>query len=66
DIETILSDAANELLQRGGTNIYKEAVVTFERLLIKKALEINKENQALTARMLGISRNTLKAKLGKN
>ncbi|HDH05897.1 MAG TPA: sigma-54-dependent Fis family transcriptional regulator [Nitrospirae bacterium] len=66
DIETILSEAANELLQRGGANIYKEAVVTFERLLIKKALEINKENQALTARMLGISRNTLKAKLDKN
>ena len=66
DIETILSDAANELLQRGGANIYKEAVSMFERFLIKKALEINKENQALTARMLGISRNTLKAKLDKN
>ncbi len=66
DIKTILSSAASELLQRGGTNIYKDAVFTFEHLLIKKALELNRDNQALTARMLGISRNTLKAKLGKN
>lgn len=65
DIETILSEAANELLQGGGVNIYKEAVSTFERLLIKKALELNNDNQALTARMLGISRNTLKAKIDK-
>ncbi len=63
DIEKILEDAANELLQKKGANIYKEAISIFERLLIKKALEINKDNQALTARMLGISRNTLKAKL---
>jgi nitrogen regulation protein NR(I) len=63
DIEKVLSDAANELLQKGGPNIYKEAVSTFERLIIKKALELNNNNQALTARMLGISRNTLKAKL---
>ncbi len=66
DMEKILSSAANELLQKDGPNIYKEAVSTFERLLIEKALKLNKQNQALTARMLGISRNTLKAKLDKN
>lgn len=66
NIEDILSHAANELLQSGGVTIYKEAVSRFERMLIEKALEINKDNQALTARQLGISRNTLKAKLGKN
>ena len=66
DIEKILSDAASGLLQRGGANIYKEAVSSFERLLIEKALELNKNNQALTARMLGISRNTLKAKIEKD
>ena len=53
-------------VQNKEINIYKEAVSTFERLLIKKALELNKDNQALTARMLGISRNTLKAKIEKN
>ncbi|MEN8262736.1 MAG: sigma-54 dependent transcriptional regulator [Nitrospirota bacterium] len=66
DMEKILSEAAGELLQIGGADIYKDAVSEFERLLIKKALHMNKNNQALTARMLGISRNTLKAKLGKN
>ncbi|HDH34812.1 MAG TPA: sigma-54-dependent Fis family transcriptional regulator, partial [Nitrospirae bacterium] len=66
NMEEILSNAANELLQKGGPNIYKEAVSTFERLLIEKALDLNKNNQALTARMLGISRNTLKAKTGKD
>lgn len=64
-IEEILSRAANELLQTEGVTIYKEAVSRFERMLIEKALEMNKNNQALTARKLGISRNTLKAKLGK-
>ncbi len=65
NMENILSDAANELLQGGEINIYKEAISTFERLLIQKALELNKDNQALTARVLGISRNTLKAKIEK-
>jgi nitrogen regulation protein NR(I) len=66
DFEAILSDAVETLLQRKKANIYKEAVSTFERLLIKKALELTKNNQALTARMLGISRNTLKAKLDRD
>ena len=66
NMEEILADAANKLLQKGGPNIYKEAVSTFERLLIEKALKLNKQNQALTARTLGISRNTLKAKIDKS
>ena len=66
NMEEILSNAASELLQKAGPNIYKEAVSTFERLLIEKALHLNKNNQALTARMLGISRNTLKAKIDKD
>ena len=66
DIEKTLSDVAGELLQRGGAGIYKEAVSTFERLLIKEALRLTKNNQAMTARMLGISRNTLKAKIDKD
>lgn len=66
DMNKILADAVGELLQIGGADVYKEAVSGFERLLIEKALQLNKNNQALTARMLGISRNTLKAKLGKN
>ena len=66
NMEEILADAAKKLLQKGDPNIYKKAVCTFERLLIEKALDLNKNNQALTARMLGISRNTLKAKIQKD
>ncbi len=65
DIKKILSDAVDRLLQAGGADIYREAVNDFERLLIEKALQLNNNNQALTARMLGISRNTLKSKLEK-
>ncbi len=63
DVRKILSGAVERILQAGGTDIYREAVSDFERLLIEKALQLNNNNQALTARMLGISRNTLKAKL---
>jgi nitrogen regulation protein NR(I) len=65
DIEQLLSKAVNELLQRDRQNIYKEAVSMFESLLVKKALEMNKNNQVVTAKFLGISRNTLREKLDK-
>ncbi len=65
DVGKILSDAVNELLKRGGAEIYKEAVSTFERLLVKRALELTKNNQVLAARLLGISRNTLRGKFDK-
>lgn len=63
DIETMLSDAAYELLKRGGANIYKESVTAFERLLVKRALELHKNNQVTTAKFLGISRNMLREKM---
>ncbi|NOZ69208.1 MAG: sigma-54-dependent Fis family transcriptional regulator [Deferribacteres bacterium] len=63
DVRKMLSGAVDRILQAGGSDIYREAVTDFERLLIEKALQLNNNNQALTARMLGISRNTLKAKL---
>jgi nitrogen regulation protein NR(I) len=65
DIEKMLSDTAYELLQRGGANIYKEALSTFESLLVKRALEMNNNNQVMTARFLGISRNTLREKISR-
>jgi len=63
DIEKMLSDAVDEFLKKGGANIYKEAVAAFERLLVKQAMELNRNNQVLTARFLGISRNTLREKI---
>jgi len=63
DIEKMLSDAAYEFIKKGGTNIFKEAVAAFERILVKRALELNKNNQVLTSKFLGISRNTLREKI---
>jgi nitrogen regulation protein NR(I) len=63
DIEDMLSDAASEFLKRGGSNIYKESVSAFEHILVKKALELNKNNQVTAAKFLGISRNTLREKM---
>ncbi len=63
DIEQLLTSAAEELLQQGGGNIHKKAVDRFERLLIRKALALTKNNQVLAAKMLGISRNTLRSRI---
>jgi nitrogen regulation protein NR(I) len=63
DLERLLSDAAGMLLENGGTNLYKEGVDSFERLLVKRALELTNQNQVSAAKLLGISRNTLRSKI---
>jgi len=63
DIERLLSEAASILLENSGTNVYKESVDSFERLLVKRALELSKQNQVSAAKLLGISRNTLRSKI---
>jgi two-component system response regulator AtoC len=63
DIERLLSDVAGILLEDGGTNIYKEGVDSFERILVRRALELTNHNQVSAARLLGISRNTLRSKI---
>jgi nitrogen regulation protein NR(I) len=65
DIEKLLSDVVNEFLQRGEPDIYKKAVSVFEYLMVKKALELTNNNQLMAAKLLGISRNTLREKLDK-
>ena len=63
DIEKLLNNAAEVFLQKGGENIHKNAVARFEQLLIKRALAMTNNNQVLAARMLGISRNTLRSRI---
>jgi len=63
DIDMMLSEAADGLLRKKGDNLYKDAVLRFERLLVKKALDIAKDNQVLASKILGISRNTLRSRL---
>ena len=66
NMEEILSSAANKLLQKGGPDIYKEAIATFERILIEKALELTEQNQVSASKLLGIARETLRKKLNRN
>ena len=46
-------------------NIYKSVINETERLLIEKALKQTNGNQILAARILGLNRNTLRAKIKK-
>jgi DNA-binding NtrC family response regulator len=66
DIKKTIIDVVSEILQDGGSEVYKKSVATFEHLMVKKALEMTNNNQVLAAKMLGISRNTLRDKLDKN
>ena len=65
DMSKALSEIVNEILQKGGEDIYRKSVLTFEHLMVRKALEKTNNNQVLAAKLLGISRNTLREKLDK-
>ncbi len=65
DADTFISRAVDLIMQKGGDNIYKDSVAAFERILVEKALDKTNNNQVLTAKLLGISRNTLRSKIGK-
>jgi nitrogen regulation protein NR(I) len=65
DIKKAFSDIVNELLQSGESDVYKKTISTLESLMVKRALELTKNNQVMAARLLGISRNTLREKLEK-
>jgi nitrogen regulation protein NR(I) len=66
DIEKTLSDFVDDILKRGGKNIYKEATTALESLIVRRALACTNNNQAQAAKLLGISRNTLREKLAVN
>ncbi len=63
NIEKALANAISKLIHTGEEDIYRRAVSMFETLLVKKALELTGNNQAMAARLLGISRNTLREKI---
>jgi two-component system nitrogen regulation response regulator GlnG len=53
----------NRLLARGSTDLYGETHREVDRLLLMRVLEHTKGNQRRAARMLGIARQTMRAKL---
>lgn len=62
-----LDDAINILVEHamkdGITGKFQELMETIETRMVKKALELTGNNQVQAARLLGISRNTLRKKL---
>jgi two-component system nitrogen regulation response regulator GlnG len=59
DLEVLI----NRLLARGSTDLYEETHREVDRLLLMRVLEHTKGNQRRAARMLGIARQTMRAKL---
>lgn len=57
-------DDIDDLFLKGNRGeIYDNAVLTLEKILIEKALERTCGNQIIAAEMLGINRNTIRAKI---
>lgn len=50
-------------IQKG--EVYSKAISDTEKLLIEKALEFSFGNQIIAAKILGMNRNTLRAKIKK-
>lgn len=62
-IEALFRDIDYMFLNTEGSVLYKKIVEAVERPLIEKALERTFGNQLKAAKILGISRNTLKSKI---
>ena len=58
-----LEDFINQRMQAGTTNLHGEALVFLERILLMRVLEQTAGNISQAARILGITRPTLRAKL---
>lgn len=59
--ESILGFVAN-LIRDGNNEVYRRAISTIEKLVIREVLKHFNENQVQASEMLGISRTTLRAK----
>ncbi|MBF0215947.1 MAG: Fis family transcriptional regulator [Candidatus Omnitrophica bacterium] len=46
-------------------NVYDKVITSTEKMLIEKSLERSYGNQSLAAKLLGVNRNTLRAKIKK-
>lgn len=62
-LDTLLIDLDNIFMDARMGDVYKIVVETIEKPLIEKALERTFGNQLKAAKILGINRNTLRAKI---
>jgi len=63
DFDKITEELAQLALQSKGAYIFDEVLKKVEKQMIRKALELTEGNQVQAAKLLGISRNTLRKKL---
>jgi DNA-binding NtrC family response regulator len=63
--ERSLSGFVDELLRTGQPGVFHKAVSSLESLLVQRALELTGNNQVMAAKLLGISRNTLREKISR-
>ena len=63
NLDDTIQQLADMAFKNKSENIFQDIVSKLERHMIKKALELTNGNQVHAARLLGISRNTLRKKL---
>ncbi|MEK7789791.1 MAG: helix-turn-helix domain-containing protein, partial [Planctomycetota bacterium] len=62
NLDDTIQQLADMAFKNKSENIFQDIVSKLERHMIKKALELTNGNQVHAARLLGISRNTLRKK----
>lgn len=65
DITVIIKKAKANLIEENRGTLYVKVIAEVERSLIENVLEHTEGNQLKAARILGINRNTLQAKIKK-
>ncbi|MDI6728219.1 MAG: sigma-54 dependent transcriptional regulator [Thermodesulfovibrionales bacterium] len=63
-IEEVIQNIVELAFKDGCQERFQDIVSTLEKSMVKRAMELTKGNQVHAARLLGISRNTLRKKLG--
>jgi len=65
-IEEAIENLIDTIFREGCHNRFQDIINKIEVSMVRQALELTKGNQVQAARLLGISRNTLRKKLGED
>jgi DNA-binding protein Fis len=63
-LEEVIQNVVELAFKDGCQERFQDIVSTLEKSMVKRAMELTKGNQVHAAKLLGISRNTLRKKLG--